>query len=155
MIDIKKDYYKIANRVAKKYRKYIDSEEMDSIINLSILQAIKSYETEKKYKISTLIGFRVFWNCCDFIRDETRYKKVPEEFKNLQSSCCEDNSSSVEAKDFYEKVINKLPKEDKEILEMYYVNDMTLMEMSKHNGYSHEWNRGRIKKIVERVKASV
>ncbi len=134
----------IMNKVANRYRRNIDVDEIESIKMNTLWKCIEKHDEDKSKFTSFLYSQLSF-----ALKNKVKKKKL------------EYNSPSIEKEDFkavvsmeYTDIVSGLPEETREILNQRFYQNLTMKEIGKINGYSRETARRRLKNAINLCKGA-
>ena len=150
-----KEFLKIINKACKKYKKNIDTDELKQIKKISLWKSLVKYNKNKKCKFKTYLYHTVMWTCGNHL--SKIYKKDNtvslDNFDLVVDKKC--FFDDIENKDFFNESIKNLKEEEKEIIRLRFFEKKTLKELSEINGFTKQWNRICIIKILKKIKSGV
>lgn len=134
----------IMNKVANRYRRNIDVDEIESIKMNTLWKCIEKHD-ENKSKFTSFLYSQLSFA----LKNKVKKKKL------------EYNSPSIEKEDFkavvsmeYTDIVSGLPEETREILNQRFYQNLTMKEIGKINGYSRETARRRLKNAINLCKGA-
>ena len=130
------DNKRIMDKVGSRYSKIIDPDELESLKLITLWECTKNYDPSRNMKFTSYLyqqlGFKI----------KNAIKKLSREFTN----------STIEApytpKEQFEILIDGLNGESQMVLRQKFLNNMTMEEIGKKNGYSRETARRKVKKAL-------
>ena len=132
------------NKVANRYRRNIDVDEIESIKMNTLWKCIEKHD-ENKSKFTSFLYSQLSFA----LKNKVKKKKL------------EYNSPSIEKEDFkavvsmeYTDIVSGLPEETREILNQRFYQNLTMKEIGKINGYSRETARRRLKNAINLCKGA-
>lgn len=135
----------IMNKVASRYRKAIDLDEIESIKMLTLWKCVDKYDPERGAKFTSYLYQQLNWA----LKNKLKKKKIEYGCDNIEKT---DNGakSAMEARD----VMLGLDPEVQNILSQRFFYNMTMVEIAQANGYSRETARRRLKTAIKICKKS-
>jgi len=128
----------IMNKVSNRYRRNIDSDEIESIKMNTLWKCIEKHD-ESKSKFTSFLYSQLSFA----LKNKVKKKKI------------EYNCSNIEKGDYktemfleYTDIVSGLPEDVKEILRQRFYENLTMKEIGKINGYSRETARRRLKTAI-------
>tara|TARA_B100000497_G_C7440292_1_gene274033 strand:+ start:68 stop:544 length:477 start_codon:yes stop_codon:yes gene_type:complete len=128
----------IMNKVANRYRRNIDLDEIESIKMNTLWKCIEKHDEEKS-KFTSFLYSQLSYA----LKNKVKKKKL------------EYNCSSIEKTDYkaemsleYIDIVSGLPDEAKNIINQRFYQNLTMKEIGKINGYSRETARRRLKNAI-------
>lgn len=136
------DYKKIMFSVCNRYRKILNEDDADSLRLQTLWECCQKYDPEhpKKAKFTSYLYDRLNCRIKNFLKKKNREKTgyLPEK------------SYSTDTLEF--EILHSLTEEEKMILTQSYLENMTIEEIGKANGYSRETARRRLCKIRKKCR---
>ncbi len=134
------DIQNIMHKVASKYKKAIDFDDIESIKMQTLWRCIDKYDPSFGTKFTSYL-----------------YQQITFAFKNkLKKKRVEFNSNSLEKVDIKNKgrmevldILTGLDPEMRDILNKRFYHNMTMVEIGQSNGYSRETARRRLEKAIK------
>jgi len=134
------DVQNIMNKVANRYRKAIDPDDIESIKMQTLWRCIDKYDETRGTKFTSYL-----------------YQQITFAFKNkLKKKRMEFNNEVLEKEDSRTKdrtevfdILTGLDPELRDVLDKRFYHNMTMVEIGKSNGYSRETARRRLKKAIK------
>lgn len=134
------DIQNIMNKVANRYRKAIDFDDLESIKMQTLWKCMDKYDPNKGTKFTSYL-----------------YSQITFAFKNkLKKKHIEFNSDRLEKVDIRTKsrmevldILTGLDPELKDVINKRFWHNMTMVEIGRSNGYSRETARRRLKKAIK------
>lgn len=134
----------IMNKVANRYRRNVDLDEIESIKMNTLWKCIEKHD-ENKSKFTSFLYSQLSYA----LKNKVKKKKV------------EYNCSSIEKNDYkaeisleYTDIVSGLPDEERHILNQRFYENLTMKEIGRINGYSRETARRRLKNAINICKSS-
>ena len=134
----------IMNKVANRYRRNIDLDEIESIKMNTLWKCIEKHDEEKS-KFTSFLYSQLSYA----LKNKVKKKKL------------EYNCSSIEKTDYkaemsleYIDIVSGLPDEAKNIINQRFCQNLTMKEIGKINGYSRETARRRLKNAINICKSA-
>lgn len=141
------NYMPLANKLAwkkwKKTPKYVDIEELQSAAYMGLIDAAKKFQEERKVSFGAYARTRIQGAICDYLRELSWGRKktslvsvsldAPVDDSKGQSFADfieEKQRKESETAEFFEEVTKSLPAIGSQILLLYYVNQLSLKEIS-------------------------
>ena len=134
------DVQNIMNKVANRYKKSIDMDDIESIKMQTLWRCIDKYDESRGTKFTSYL-----------------YQQITFAFKNkLKKKRMEFNNDSIEKQDI--NTVNKmevfdiltgLEPELRDVIDKRFYHNMTMVEIGESNGYSRETARRRLKKALK------
>ena len=134
------DVQNIMNKVANRYKKSIDMDDIESIKMQTLWRCIDKYDESRGTKFTSYL-----------------YQQITFAFKNkLKKKRMEFNNDSIEKQDT--NTVNKmevfdmltgLEPELRDVIDKRFDHNMTMVEIGESNGYSRETARRRLKKALK------
>tara|TARA_R100000005_G_scaffold96466_1_gene83621 strand:- start:6001 stop:6477 length:477 start_codon:yes stop_codon:yes gene_type:complete len=134
------DVQNIMNKVANRYKKSIDMDDIESIKMQTLWRCIDKYDESRGTKFTSYL-----------------YQQITFAFKNkLKKKRMEFNNDSIEKQDT--NTVNKmevfdiltgLEPELRDVIDKRFYHNMTMVEIGESNGYSRETARRRLKKALK------
>lgn len=150
-----KDFLKIGNSACKKYKKNINKDELKQIKRIALWMSLAEYNKNKKCKFKTYLYYRTVWACGNYLSKSYKKENNNVSLDNVDVEDKRCYSDEVENRDFFLESLNKLEKEEKTLMMLRFCEKKTLQELSNINGFTKQWNRIRIIKILEKIKSGV
>ncbi len=134
----------IMNKVANRYRRNIDLDEIESIKMNTLWKCIEKHD-ESKSKFTSFL-----------------YSQLSFALKNkVKKAKVEYNCSNIEKEDYkvdisleYIDIVSGLPDDVRKILNQRFYENLTMKEIGRINGYSRETARRRLKNAVNLCKSA-
>jgi RNA polymerase sigma factor (sigma-70 family) len=134
------DVQNIMNKVANRYRKSIDMDDIESIKMQTLWRCIDKYDETRGTKFTSYL-----------------YQQITFAFKNkLKKKRMEFNNDSIEKQDTNTgnkmevfDILTGLEPELRDVIDKRFYHNMTMVEIGKSNGYSRETARRRLKKALK------
>ena len=139
------DVQNIMNKVANRYRRAIDMDDIESIKMQTLWKCIDKYDPSRGTKFTSYL-----------------YQQITFAFKNrLKKKRMEFNSECLEKVDTKNKgrmevldILTGLDSEMRDVIRKRFYYNMTMVEIGRSNGYSRETARRRLKKAIKICKKS-
>tara|TARA_Y100000296_G_C5179860_1_gene263094 strand:- start:19034 stop:19501 length:468 start_codon:yes stop_codon:yes gene_type:complete len=136
------DIKNIMNKVCIKYRRGIDLDELESIKMVTLWKCIAKYDPSRKTKFTSFLYQHLTFAC------KNQLKK-----KKLEYSC--DNIETMDHRNFNTGIgylVEGMPEKPAKVLQQRYVDNMTMNEIGRENGYSRETARRRVISAIQLCK---
>lgn len=134
----------IMNKVANRYRRNIDLDEIESIKMNTLWKCIEKHDEEKS-KFTSFLYSQLSYA----LKNKVKKKKL------------EYNCSSIEKTDYkaeisleYIDIVSGLPDEARNIINQRFYQNLTMKEIGRINGYSRETARRRLKNAINICKSA-
>ena len=137
-----KNIINIMNKVSSPYKNNIDYDEIDSIKMDTLWNCIKNYDPAKGSKFTSYLYQQLSFAL------RSRVKKKKKEYANehvQDTSICSKSQSEMNCYD----ILEGLPSEISSIIKQRFVQNMTMNEIGRANGYSRETARRKLIKAVK------
>ena len=138
------DNKRIMDKVASKYSRIIDPDELESLKLITLWECTKNYDPSRNMKFTSYLYQQLGYKIKNTI------KKLSREFTN----------SSIESpslpKENFDILVDGLSPEAQSILKQKFLKNMTMEEIGTANGYSRETARRKVKKALtqfQKIKA--
>lgn len=131
------DFMPLANSLAvknkKKLPKFVDVDELKSVAYLGLVDAANKFDVDKCPSFYSYAKIRIFGEIQDYLRNQCRFNNQVhvEDFDLIDKSSCEKKHS-----DFFEEILKNLTETDKDIVELYYIHDLSLKQIGAKLGLS-------------------
>lgn len=131
------DFMPLANSIVRKNKnklpKFVDIEELQSVAYLGLVDAANKFDTNKSPSFYSYAKIRIFGEIQDYLRNQCRFNNQThiEDFDIIDKSHCEKKHS-----DFFEEILKNLNETDKDIVESYYIHDLSLKQIGAKFGLS-------------------
>jgi RNA polymerase sigma factor (sigma-70 family) len=116
------NYKKQLNKLVRKYRRYIDHDELEQIKRIALFQAMSTYDSSKS-KFNTHLLLTARFMILDHIRSNVRYNSILEPMDIAENSYTETHD--------WEELTEGLSAYDAEFLHNRYVKKMSHSELGK------------------------
>ena len=134
------DVQNIMNKVANRYKKSIDMDDIESIKMQTLWRCIDKYDESRGTKFTSYL-----------------YQQITFAFKNkLKKKRMEFNNDSIEKQDTNTvnrmevfDILTGLEPELRDVIDKRFYHNMTMVEIGESNGYSRETARRRLKKALK------
>ena len=135
----------IMNKVASRYKRAIDLDEIESIKMLTLWKCVDKYDPERGAKFTSYLYQQLQWA----LKNKLKKKKIEYGCDNIEKT---DSGAKIamEARD----VMLGLDPEVQNILSQRFFYNMTMVEIAQANGYSRETARRRLKTAIKICKKS-
>ncbi len=136
-----KDVIMIMNKVSWPYKYNIDFDEIDSLKMSVLWDCVKKYDPEKGAKFTTYLYQQLSFAF------RSKVKKKKREFSGHVGADkpCEKTQSDMN----YYDILEGLPGDVSEIIKQRFIENMTMKEIGRVNGYSRETARRKLSKAVK------
>lgn len=131
----------LMNIVCSKYQKSIDFDQMESIKLNTLWQCLKKYDDTKGAKFTSFLYQRLTFALKNELKSKRRKEFSVDEIQN--------NTPEKNTQVNTNELFDGLPKESAKILFQKYINNMTMVEIGKENGYSRETARRKLKNAIK------
>ncbi len=128
----------IMNKVANRYRRNIDLDEIESIKMNTLWKCIEKHD-ESKSKFTSFLYSQLSFA----LKNKVKKKKI-----EFNCSTIEKNDYKAEIYMEYTDIVSGLPEEVKGIIDQRFYQNLTMKEIGKINGYSRETARRRLKNAI-------
>jgi len=134
----------IMNKVANRYRRNIDLDEIESIKMNTLWKCIEKHD-ESKSKFTSFLYSQLSFA----LKNKVKKKKV-----EYNCSTIEKNDYKAEIYMEYTDITSGLPEDVRHIIDQRFYQNLTMKEIGKINGYSRETARRRLKNAINICKSS-
>ncbi len=134
------DNIKIMKHVAKRFKETIPHDELYNCQLHGLWKALRTFKPEGNTKFTSVLFNQVLWACDAYIKSV----KSPEILSNIAAKTRSEGSLT--------EYVEGLPEEYSKVLYQRFEYKMTLKEIAKENGYSHEHARKKISEALKLVK---
>lgn len=136
-----KDNVRLINFITNKYAKKLDKDIRRECGLIALWRALKKYDPKFGQKFTSSLYRFIHWECRRELakRDQEDYqikgnrRRVRDEFVDIDN------------KEFVEHYLDLLPAEDREIIRMHYLEDVSVTNIADKFGWQKEVVRKRIK----------
>lgn len=127
-----------------------DLEDLAQIGRMYVLHALEDFDPSKDMKLSSYVIQRIRWGLNTALRAYMKVAKVSTVSIDSMNEEHSDRWHPVEDGDplTFALLIQDLPADLRRIVSMRYMDGMTLQEIGKAEGISHEWARQQIEKAL-------
>lgn len=127
------NFLPLANSIAAKKKsalpKFIDVEELKSVAYLGLVDAASKFDEEKSPSFAAYAKIRIFGEIQDYLRSQCRFNnQICTEHADLDLIDKKDEENSCE---FFEEILKKLDETDRIIVDLYYVQELSLKEIGE------------------------
>lgn len=154
------NYLPLANKLANQKKKVlprrIDLDDLKSAAYYGLMDAARKFDATKNIAFGAYAKFRIMGEIQDFIRrsyrDFERCKislDQPDENGNVLADSIA--QKTVKSTDFFEDTVKQLSDLDKNVVTLYYVDDLSLKEIGLKIGVSES----RVSQLLKRSKETV
>ena len=134
------DVQNIMNKVANRYKKSIDMDDIESIKMQTLWRCIDKYDESRGTKFTSyLYQQRTF-------AFKNKLKKKRMEFNN--DSIEKQDTNTVNKMEVFD-ILTGLEPELRDVIDKRFYHNMTMVEIGESNGYSRETARRRLKKALK------
>lgn len=127
------NFLPLANSIAAKKKKslpnFIDIEELKSVAYLGLVDAANKFDVKKSPSFAAYAKIRIFGEIQDYLRNQCRFNnQTCTEHFDLDLLNKRDEENSYE---FFEEILKNLDETDKIIVDLYYVQELSLKEIGE------------------------
>jgi RNA polymerase sigma factor (sigma-70 family) len=126
-----------------------DFDDYYHIAFIGYLNARKKYDINKESNFINYISTSITNELCQHIRKITPFYYDIEEFPNLVDEFDFDN---IDNKIYVEKLLNKLNFKDRELIKLYYFNDLSQITIGKMQKVTTTCISRKLKVIIQKIK---
>lgn len=148
------DNIKITKKVLSFYRPTLDEETLKSCGMRGLWRALQFHQERFKNKFTTSLWRFVNWECENEVKKLIRTQAKPDsKVKSLEFFDAEDDS--LAQTDIFNDISSLLDKESFSIIQLRFLENMTLQEIGTKFGYTKEAARQKLHKALLEVKRLV
>lgn len=126
--------------------KFLSTEEIQSCQLIALWESLQKWRPDGGRKFTSFLYQRVYWECLRYVNTINRFNK-----KN-----CQLHTNIAEEKMAHDLEINdvmsKLPDNLRAMIQQYFYDGLTLKEIGRTNGCSHETVRRKIKQAIKMMR---
>jgi len=134
------DYKRIMDKVCSKYCHFVDPDDISSLRHVTLWECLKKYDETRGAKFTSYL----FQQLTFAIKNKLKRKK--REFTNIPIEIPKLAAETAEI------ALDGVSDEYKALLSQKYLQNMTMEEIGKANGYSRETARRKIKRALVHCK---
>lgn len=144
-----KDNRKVIDSVTSKYAKKVDKHDLSSAGLMALWRCLSYHDDSFGQKFTTSLWRFTDWECKRILRSQKNRVSCMQ-LSAIEIDLPEENVMTDDVK-FMKECVHLLPKDEKEILQLYYYQNLTMEEIGKANGYSKEAARQKINKSLRKL----
>jgi len=130
--------------VESRYKNTIDSDDLSSISYETLWNCINKFDINRGAKFTSYLYQQLNYAFKNQLKRDNKNRSHATD--NIEKSFSED--VRLEVMD----IINSMPDDLGKVLQQRFIDNMTIQEIGKHNGYSRETARRRIKKAFRKCR---
>ena len=134
----------IMRAVESRYKNTIDSDDLSSISYETLWNCINKFDINRGAKFTSYLYQQLNYAFKNQLKRDNKNRSHATD--NIEKSFSED--VRLEVMD----IINSMPDDLGKVLQQRFIDNMTIQEIGKHNGYSRETARRRIKKAFRKCR---
>lgn len=148
-----KEFLKIINKACKKYKRYIERDELKQIKRIALWRAIRDYKKDKKCTFKTYLYYRARWICGNYLSKRYKIENLNVSLENLNLV----KDKACDFKFYYDDIellnslLIKLDDSERNLIKMRFFERKTLQQLSDINGLTKQGNRIRIIQILKKM----
>ena len=134
------DYKRIMDKVCSKYNKAVDPDELSSLWLVTLWECLKKYDATRGAKFTSYLYQQLTYAI------KNSLKKKKREFTNIPIEIPKTPTENLAV------ALHGIPSEYEHLLKQKYLQNMTMEEIGRANGYSRETARRKIKRAISHCK---
>ena len=135
------DVQNIMNKVANRYKRAIDFDDIESIKMQTLWKCIDKYDSSRGTKFTSYLYAQITFA----FKNKLKKKRIEFNRNDALEKVDTKNSGRMEVFD----ILTGLDPELKDVINKRFYHNMTMVEIGKSNGYSRETARRRLKKAIK------
>lgn len=155
-------YLPLANKIAFEKKKClprrVDLDDLKSAAYFGLVDAATKFDPARSTSFGTYAKFRIMGEIADFIRESCRDNErcpvsldTPDESGSCMAACIPQGEPCKDFKEIFDDATKTLTNIDKNIMVMYYLDDLSMKEIGVKIGVSES----RVSQILKRSKDKV
>ena len=135
------DFDRLAIKLAKKYAKFYEYDDLYQIARIGIIEAVRTYNSEKGTKLLTHVFNTITFNIKKLLMKKTNFTLVTFDDDISEENliyCMDDFTKDIENSQTINKILMNLTEKQKNIIFMKYIEGYTVNEIARILGCSHQ-----------------
>jgi RNA polymerase sigma factor (sigma-70 family) len=147
------DCRKIIAAASRPFLGKLPYDELEQRGRIALMRCLGSHDPASRRKFTTSLSQFVYWECSRALRDHIAFRrKAPLSFSGLAEPAVAGHPRQPEI-DHLRECLGRLSPSDRDILDKYYVKNMTLKEIGMAYAYTGEAARRNLQKATNRLRA--